>query len=61
MKNRLIFSAHMANYLYKNGFKIIDTQLNFKQPDHLVYVFEDTPELRQAMTDYTNAKQGEEK
>ena len=47
----------MANYLYKNGFKIIDTQLNFKQPDHLVYVFEDTPEL----TDYTNAKQGEEK
>lgn len=51
----------MANYLYKNGFKIIDTQLNFKQPDHLVYAFEDTPELRQAMTDYTNAKQGEEK
>lgn len=49
----------MANYLYKCGFKIIDTQLNFKQPDHLVYVFEDTPELRQAMTDYTNAKRAE--
>lgn len=49
----------MANYLYKCGFKIVDTQLNFKNPDHLVYVFDDTPELRQAMTNYTNAKRAE--
>lgn len=51
---QLIFSYKMASYLYKRGFKIKYTRNNLKNSHLVVFAFEDSPELQQAMTDFTN-------
>lgn len=42
----------MATHLMSMGFKLIKMDVNFKEPDRNVYLFKDTPELRQAMSEY---------
>jgi len=54
MRTKKIFTKKLAIYLREQGFRIIDTEVNFKYPKFDVYVFEDTPELTEAILRYTN-------
>lgn len=47
-----IFTKKLAIYLRERGFKILGTEVNFKQPKFDVYIFEDTPELTEAILTY---------
>ena len=47
-----IYTRKLAVYLREKGFKILSTEVNYKYPQYDVYVFEDTPELTQAILDY---------
>ena len=47
-----IFSLRLAGYLMFNGFPIKRIHHNLKYKDKDVYLFEDTPELMQAMLEY---------
>lgn len=49
-----IFTRKMALYLRQNGLKIVGTEPNYKCPEFNVYLFLDTPQLREAITDYNN-------
>lgn len=48
-KHYVVFSRQMARKLRKNGFEQIGIDRNKKRPDHAVYLFIDTPELRSAI------------
>lgn len=45
-KTKRIFTKRLAVFLRQNGCKIIKTEVNFKKPEHDVYVFEDTDKLQ---------------
>lgn len=47
-----IYSMKMATYLRKLGFKIVSVEVNPYKPHFDMWVFEDTPELRTAMSKY---------
>lgn len=47
-----IFSLRLAGYLMMNGFPIKRVHHNLKVKNKDVYMFEDTPELLQAMLEY---------
>lgn len=47
-----IFSLRLAGYLMMNGFPIKRVHHNLKVKNKDVYLFEDTPELLQAMLKY---------
>lgn len=47
-----IFTRKLAVYLRERGFKIIGKEVNRYNPEFDVYLFEDTPELRNAMNNY---------
>lgn len=47
-----IFSLKLAGYLMMNGFPIKRIHHNLKVKNKYVYLFEDTPELMQAMLKY---------
>jgi hypothetical protein len=53
MKVYKVFSAKMAHNLRKKGFWIIGTEPNMKAPQFDVFLFEDTEELQQAISEYT--------
>ena len=53
------FSARMANLLRKRGFWIVGTEPNLKKPWLDVFLFEDTPELREALNELSNKKEEE--
>lgn len=53
MKIYKIFSATMASKLRKAGFWIIGTEPNMKKPWLDVFLFEDTPEFQQKLTELT--------
>lgn len=44
-----IFMPRVAAQLQEKGFKLIKTEINKKNPNFLVYKFEDTPELQMAL------------
>ena len=46
------YSAKLAGYLRKQGFKIVSTTVNLKKPQYDVFLFEDTLELRKAVDTY---------
>ena len=48
-----IFSLRIANALAKQGFQIINTGINVKNPKYSVFYFEDSAELRQALAKLT--------
>ena len=52
MKDFNCYSAKLAGYLRKNGFKIIDKKINLTNPQYDVFVFEDTEELRKYVDKY---------
>jgi hypothetical protein len=49
MKEYVVFTWTLANQLYKRGFKVIGTRLDYKNPSREVILFEDTPALRAAI------------
>ena len=44
-----IFMPHVAAELISQGFKIVKTEPNKKNPQYVVYKFEDTPEFQLAL------------
>lgn len=52
MINKEIYSMKMATYLRKLGFKIVSVEVNPYKPEFNMWVFEDTPELRVAMSKF---------
>ena len=46
-----VFSIKLAKELGLRGFKFFGTEPNRKVPWYNVYLFEDTPELRKAITE----------
>ena len=46
------YSARLAGYLRKQGFKILGSEINLKQPKYDVFLFEDTPLLRAVVKTY---------
>ena len=52
MKYFNCYSANLAGYLRKLGFKIVGTRINLKKPQYDIFLFEDTAELRQAVDTY---------
>ena len=53
-KFKYIFSLKLAGYLMMNGQRIIRVNHNLNVQDKDVYVFVDTPELCQLMSEYSN-------
>lgn len=51
-----IFTRKLAVYLRERGFKIIGTEVNFKHPEYDVWLFENTPELTEAILMYSANK-----
>lgn len=49
MKHFVVFSRQMARRLRKAGFEQIGIDRNRQRPDHAVYLFEDTINLRSAI------------
>ena len=52
-KFKYIFSLKLAGYLMMNGQRIVRINHNLNVSGKDVYVFADTPELCQLMSDYT--------
>ncbi len=53
-KTYKVFTIKLTKELCKQGFKVIGTAPNYQKPWLYVYLFEDTPELRQAIKDLTS-------
>jgi hypothetical protein len=51
-----IHSQAMAGYLMMKRFILIDTREDLKNPEHNVFIFKDSKEIRNAMQQYTNDK-----
>ena len=54
MKKIRIYKLSFAIFLQEKGFKVIDCVQDLQNPYHKNWYFEDTPELRRAMTEYTS-------
>lgn len=52
MQHYKIFSKLLANRLCSLGFKMIGTEINNKKPWLYVYLFEDSPELQEAVQNF---------
>ena len=52
MKYFNCYSAKLAGFLRKRGFKILGTTVNYKKPQYDIFLFEDTAELRAAVDCY---------
>jgi hypothetical protein len=62
-KSRLIFDAKIARKLLKMGFVVIDIKPNRENTDKSIFVFENTEEFKQTLTqiiDEMKAKKTEE-
>ena len=53
-KFKYIFSLKLAGYLMMNGQRIVRINHNLNVTDKDVYVFVDTPELCQLMSEYSD-------
>ena len=55
-KEYAVFTWKLANKLHELGFKAVGTRLNYKDPTQEVILFEDTPDLRNAIRILTQKK-----
>ena len=53
-KTYRIYSRWLALALRKQGFKIINTDINEYHPEYTVWIFENSPELQAAITQLNN-------
>lgn len=51
-----VYTKRIAYELRKRGFKFFGTDINENFPQFLVYLFEDTPELHEAMRQISKKK-----
>ena len=56
MKQYTVFSLRIANILARQGFAIVGSGVNAKNPKLSVFYFEDTPEFRAALESLTKYK-----
>ena len=56
MKKVFIFSIKVARDLAKNGFRIIDITENQKDKDKIVFVFQNTDDVREYLIEKWNIK-----
>ena len=54
MKQYTVFSLRIANILARQGFQIIGSGVNAKNPKLSVFYFEDTPEFRKSLQQLTS-------
>ena len=54
MKESRIYNLRMAEYLIDNGFRYIRVVQDMKNPRFYNWIFEDTPELHNAIHKYIN-------
>ena len=54
MKEKIIYMPWLAAELRRLGFRIIRTEVNPHRPQFDIYIFEETPELLEALTKLTN-------
>lgn len=50
--NKPIFKLSLAKYLTERGFEIVDIKINKKNPSKLIFFFNVTNELEQALNEY---------
>lgn len=48
-----IYAKHVAYDLRKRNFKFLGTDINERFPQYLVFLFEDTPALHEALKELT--------
>lgn len=54
-KNIVIFNQRMAGYLMQKGYVLMDMRPDVKSSSRKnIFLFKDTPQLRQSMSDYLN-------
>lgn len=54
-KNIVIFNQRMAGYLMQIGYVLIDMRPDIKSSSRKnIFLFKDTPQIRQSMSDYLN-------
>lgn len=53
-----IYMPRIAAKLVKQGFPIVKTELNEKNPDFLIYKFEDSDEFKQAISKIFEEERG---
>lgn len=51
-----VYTRWIAVELRREGFKILDTDVNEYNPEFKVWIFEDTPEFRAAFTRISRSK-----
>lgn len=59
MFRKRIFTRRLAIYLYEHGCTILGTEPNPKNPDLLVWVFEDGTKLQNGITEYIEARRND--
>lgn len=50
------FSIRLANHLARNGFEIIDTELNMKYKNLKVFIFRYSEKLLECVFEYSKSK-----
>ena len=55
MKTKRIYKRSMAEFLVDYGCTLLRVVQDIARPEMLNWVFEDTPKLREGMTEYTNS------
>jgi hypothetical protein len=54
IKCKTIFSQKLAGYLLMRGFVLAESRKDYKNPERNLFFFFESPELMEAITDYTN-------
>ena len=53
-KSYKVFTKELANNLCKRGFRVIGTDINNQKPWLNIFLFDDTEQLRQAVSEEVN-------
>jgi len=56
-KCKAIFSQKLAGYLLMRGFVLAESRKDYKNPEKNLFFFFESPELMEAITDYTNKQE----
>lgn len=54
MKEKIIYTKRIALELRRRGFELLKTDINENFPQYITYIFEETPELLQALSEITH-------
>lgn len=57
MKFYVCKRMRLLNYLMDKGFNFIKTQRDRRNPHYIVWIFKDSPELRECVEEYYNSNE----